>query len=70
MIVTSKKGGIQFVMMAVDYVTKWAEVEALVNITVKCIEKFLWKNVVCRYGIPHSFVTENGKHIHILPYLI
>ncbi|XP_059438049.1 uncharacterized protein LOC132170910 [Corylus avellana] len=39
------------------------EVEALVNITAKSIEKFLWKNVVCRYGIPHAFVTDNGKQL-------
>jgi transposase InsO family protein len=45
----------------VDYFTKWVEVEALVNITTKSIERFLWKNVVCRYGIPHAFITDNGK---------
>ncbi|XP_059441973.1 uncharacterized protein LOC132174316 [Corylus avellana] len=55
------KGGVRFAVVAVDYFTKWAEVEALVNITAKSIERFLWKNVVCRYGIPHAFVTENGK---------
>ncbi|XP_059436627.1 uncharacterized protein LOC132169643 [Corylus avellana] len=35
--------------------------EALVNITAKNIEKFLWKSVICRYGIPHAFVTDNAK---------
>jgi hypothetical protein len=45
----------------VDYFTKWVEVEPLVNITAKSIERFLWKNVVCRYGVPHAFVTDNGK---------
>jgi hypothetical protein len=44
-----------------DYFIKWAEVEAMVNITAKTIERFLWKNVVCRYGIPYAFVTNNGK---------
>jgi hypothetical protein len=47
--------------VAVDYFTKWAEVEALSSITTKCIKRFLWKNVICRYGIPHAFVTNNGK---------
>ncbi|XP_059436368.1 uncharacterized protein LOC132169334 [Corylus avellana] len=55
------KGGVRFVVVAVDYFTKWAEVEALVNKTTKCMERFLWKNVICRYGIPHAFVTDNGK---------
>ncbi|XP_059436575.1 uncharacterized protein LOC132169575 [Corylus avellana] len=55
------KGGVRFIVVAVDYFTKWAEAEALVNITAKNIEKFLWRNVICRYGIPHAFVTDNGK---------
>jgi hypothetical protein len=37
------------------------EVEPLVNITAKCIEWFLWKNVVCHYSVPHAFITDNGK---------
>jgi transposase InsO family protein len=44
-----------------DYFTKWVEVEALVNITAKSIEWFIWKNVICRYGIPHTFFTDNRK---------
>ena len=54
------KWGIWFVVVVVDYFTKWAEVEALVNITTKCMERFIWKNIICRYGIPHAFVMENG----------
>jgi IS30 family transposase len=45
----------------VDYFTKWVEVEPLVNITAKCIERFPWKNAICHYGVPHAFVTDNGK---------
>ena len=56
-----RKGGVRFAVVVVDYFTKWVEVEAPVNITAKSIEHFLWKNVVCRYGIPHAFVTDNGK---------
>ena len=55
------KGGVQFAVVAVDYFTKWVEVEALVNIIAKSIERFLWKNVICWYGIPHAFVTDNRK---------
>ena len=48
-------------VVVVDYFIKWMEVEAQMNITAKSIERFLWKNMVCRYGIPHVFVTNNGK---------
>jgi hypothetical protein len=50
-----------FAIVVVDYFTKWVEVEALVNITAKAVEWFLWKNFICWYGIPHAFFTNNGK---------
>ena len=48
-------------VVAVNYSTKWVEVEALMNITAKGIERFIWKNVICRYGILHAFMIDNGK---------
>ena len=36
----------------------------MVNITAKGMEQFLWKNVVCHYGISHAFVTDNGKQFN------
>ncbi|XP_042939501.1 uncharacterized protein LOC122274533 [Carya illinoinensis] len=53
------KCGVKF-MIVVDYFTKWAETEPLATITGKAVKKFLWKNVVYRFGIPHSSVTDNG----------
>lgn len=55
------KGGCRFVVVAVDYFTKWAKVEALVTIMTGNIRNFLWKSVIYRYGMPHAFVTNNGK---------
>jgi hypothetical protein len=55
------KGGRKFLVVAVNYFTKWAEAEALAAITTMNITSFLWKSVVCRFGIPHVFVTKNGK---------
>jgi hypothetical protein len=55
------KGGRKFLVVTVDYFTKWAEAEALAAITTTSITSFLWKSVVCRFGIPHAFVIDNGK---------
>ena len=46
--------------MAVDYFTKWAEAEALANIRDTDVKKFVWKNIVTRFGVPNSLVTDNG----------
>jgi hypothetical protein len=62
------KGGRKFLVVDVDYFTKWAEAEALAAITTTNITSFLWKSVVCRFGIPHAFVTDNGKQFDCEPF--
>ena len=34
-----------------DYFTKWAEVEALANIRDVDVKKFVWRNIVMRFGV-------------------
>ena len=46
--------------MAVDYFTKWAEAEALANIRDMDVKKFVWKNIVTRFGVPDSLISDNG----------
>jgi hypothetical protein len=55
------KGKQRFLLVAVDYFTKWAEAEAFATIIADNVIKFLWSSVICRFGIPHAFVTNNGK---------
>nr|AAQ56331.1 putative polyprotein [Oryza sativa Japonica Group] len=30
-------------------------------ITSAAVQKFVWKNIVCRFGVPKEFITDNGK---------
>ncbi|KAK3042740.1 hypothetical protein RJ639_000798 [Escallonia herrerae] len=51
----------RFVIMAIDYFTKWTEVESLATITSAKCEDFFLKNVVCHFGVPRALVVDNGK---------
>ena len=42
----------KFLIVACEYFTKWVEAEVVAIITQKSVEKFLWENIVCRFGIP------------------
>ena len=53
-------GNPRFVLVAVDYLTKWAEAEALANIQDIDLKKFVWKNIVTRFGVPDSLISNNG----------
>ena len=47
--------------MAVDYFKKWAEAEPLTSIIERKTTEFVWKNLICRFGIPYAIVSDNGK---------
>ena len=40
---------------------KWAEAEPLATITEQKIRNFVWRSIVCRFGIPRALVSDNGK---------
>ena len=55
------KGQCKFIIVVVDYFTKWAEAEPLARITEQKIRNFVWQAIVCRFGIPRALVSDNGK---------
>jgi len=55
------KGQCKFLLVGVDYFTKWIEAEPLATIIAKKVQDFVWKNIICRFGVPHTIVTDNGR---------
>ena len=51
----------KFLLIAIDYFTKWVEAEALATITETKVQHFVWKNIVCRFGIPRTIISDNGR---------
>ena len=49
-----------FLLVETDYFTKWVEVEAFSTIKYKDITRFLWKSIICRFGIPRVIISYNG----------
>ncbi|GJR42503.1 reverse transcriptase domain-containing protein [Tanacetum coccineum] len=54
-------GRVKFLVVAIDYFTKWVEAAPLATITRKNILKFVWNNIVCHFGIPGVIIRDNGK---------
>lgn len=54
------RGKIKFVIVAVDYFTKWVEVEPLAKITEENCLQFVKEHVVFRFGVPKAIVSDNG----------
>ncbi|KAG7548068.1 Ribonuclease H domain [Arabidopsis suecica] len=52
--------GVQYVLVLTDYFSKWIEAEAYISIHDSVVKTFLWKHIICRYGVPYEIVTDNG----------
>lgn len=48
-----------FLIVAVDYFSKWVEAEAVVKIDEATIENFMRKNIYYRYEIPQILISDN-----------
>lgn len=53
------RGGAKYVIVAVDYFTKWIEAEPMATITSAKVVSFVIKNIICRYGVPYKIITDN-----------
>ncbi|XP_031120620.1 uncharacterized protein LOC116023751 [Ipomoea triloba] len=54
-------GSRKYIIVAIDYFTKWVEAEPLASITAARCKKFVEKNILCRFGIPIQVITDNGR---------
>ncbi|CAL2276680.1 unnamed protein product [Prunus armeniaca] len=53
----------EMMIVATDYFTKWIEAEDLSSTKEADVERFIWKNIICRFNCLQSIVTDNGTQI-------
>lgn len=54
--------GMQYVLIAVEWVTRWAEAEATLDASPETAADFLYSRVICRFGCFQSLQSDNGSH--------
>lgn len=55
------KGQVKFLLITVEYFTKWIKAEPLARIIAQKVQNFTWKNIIYRYDLPQAIVTDNGR---------
>ena len=53
-------GNKRYLLVSTDYFTKQFEAESLANIRDVDAKRFFLKNIVTRFGIPHTLISNNG----------
>ena len=52
-------GNKKYLLVGTDYFAKWVEVEPLANIRDVDAKRFVWKNIITWFGIPHTLISDN-----------
>ncbi|XP_021867331.2 uncharacterized protein [Spinacia oleracea] len=64
---TTASGGRKYLIVAVDYFTKWIEAEPVAKITANQVKKFIWKGIITRFGLPMAIVMDHGVQFDCSP---
>nr|GEY27418.1 reverse transcriptase domain-containing protein [Tanacetum cinerariifolium] len=61
-------GKVKFLIVAIDYFTKWIEAKPMATIMGDQIKKFVWENIVCRFGFLGEIISNNEKQLKDNPF--
>ena len=53
-------GQLKYLVVAIDYTTKWIESEPLAKITTKKVLCFFKRNILAKFGVPALVISDNG----------
>ena len=51
-----------YILVATEYVTKWAEALATKTDDAKTVAKFIYENIITWFGCPKELVSDRGTH--------
>lgn len=54
--------GMKYILVAMDYVSKWVEAIALPNNEGRRVTTFLRKHIFARFDTPRAIISDGGSH--------
>ena len=57
-----KRTSVHYIITATDYLKRWAEATPMKDYTTTTTTRFLFENVVARFGFPKILISEQGTH--------
>ena len=56
--------GHRFILVAIDYFTKWVEASSYASVTKGVVVRFFKRDIIARYGLLESIITDNGINLN------
>jgi hypothetical protein len=50
----------RYIIVAMDYFTKWPEAKAIADIKAETVAKFIYEEIICRHGTPEELLSDRG----------
>ncbi|XP_070015493.1 uncharacterized protein [Nicotiana sylvestris] len=54
----------RFILVAIDYITKWVKAASYKAVTKKVMADFVRDRISCRFGVPESIITDNASNLN------
>ena len=64
MIEPKASNGHCFILVAIDYFTKWVEAASYANVTKKVVVRFIKNNIIYWYGVLSRIINHNGSDLN------
>ncbi|GJQ93741.1 reverse transcriptase domain-containing protein [Tanacetum coccineum] len=62
------QGKVKLLIIAIDYFIKWIEAKPVATITGRQVKKFVWDNIVYRFGLSGEIISDNEKQFRDNPF--
>src|SRR6266511_475312 len=56
--------GNKYIVVAIDYFTKYLKTRALTNVNVKSVANFIYEDIIYRHGCPRKIISDRGTHFN------
>ena len=54
--------GYEYILLAIDYVSKWVEAIPIITCDAKVVLNFIRRNILLRFGTPKVVINDEGSH--------
>ena len=62
MLAPKVSNGHEYILVAINYFTKWVEVASYFVLKAKHVARFLENNIICQFRVPQEIISNNGSH--------